>query len=229
MLNVLGKIEGKAKKSLKQEKSFLFLKFCKARPNQAGFIIRFLAFSIDSIIITLIAIVFFQALSQGVIYVSGGETKFAEPKVESDYSFQELQEEFSSEDFNKIKSILQRYDKKFLLVSEGEEKRSADISTVRAEIWDIFREFIVAYIYFILFFRFGGRTPGKRTFHLQVVDLKGGKRLKWYQAFERTHGYTASALMAGIGFLQVLWDTSGLTMHDKIAGITVVRLQKKKK
>jgi uncharacterized RDD family membrane protein YckC len=229
MLNVSGKIKGIAKELLKQEKSFLFLKFHKARPNQAGFIIRLLAFSTDFIIITLIAIVFFQMLSQGIIYVSGGKTKFAEPRVELDYSLQKLQEEFSSEDFNKIKSILQRYEKKYLIVAEGEEKGMAGNSTVREKIRDIFREFIVAYIYFILFFRFGGRTPGKRIFRLQVVDLKGGKRLKWYQAFERAHGYTASTLMAGIGFLQVLWDTGGLTMHDKIAGTTVVRLQRKKK
>jgi 2-polyprenyl-6-hydroxyphenyl methylase/3-demethylubiquinone-9 3-methyltransferase len=93
----------------------------------------------------------------------------------------------------------------------------------------ILREFIIGYIYFVLFFRFGGRTLGKRIFRLQVIDLKKHKRLGWYQAFERTHGYACSALFASLGFLQVLWDAEGLTMHDKIAGTTVIKRPRKKK
>ncbi len=87
-------------------------------------------------------------------------------------------------------------------------------------------EFVCGYLYFILFFRFGGRTLAKRLFGLKVISLDGRPHLGWYQAFERTHGYAASALAASIGFLQVLWDREGLTMHDKIAGTTVIRWRK---
>lgn len=92
-----------------------------------------------------------------------------------------------------------------------------------AETFNVIREGIVGYLYFILFFRFGGRTPGKRLFGLEVVDLGGAPRLGWYQAFERTHGYAASALASFLGFLQVLWNKEGLTMHDQLARTTVVR------
>ncbi len=92
-----------------------------------------------------------------------------------------------------------------------------------AETFNVIREGIVGYLYFILFFRFGGRTPGKRLFGLRVVDLEGAVRLGWYQAFERTHGYAASALASFLGFLQVLWNKEGLTMHDQLARTTVVR------
>jgi uncharacterized RDD family membrane protein YckC len=87
-------------------------------------------------------------------------------------------------------------------------------------------EFVCGYAYFIVFFRFGGRPLGKRLFGLKVIDLHGKRRLGWYQAFERTHGYAASALAASLGFLQVLWDHEGLTMHDRLAGTTVVRRKK---
>jgi 2-polyprenyl-6-hydroxyphenyl methylase/3-demethylubiquinone-9 3-methyltransferase len=93
----------------------------------------------------------------------------------------------------------------------------------------ILREFIFGYIYFVLFFRFGGRTLGKRVFRLKVIDLKKRERLGWFQAFERTHGYACSTLFASLGFWQVLWDPDGLTMHDKIAGTTVIKLPRKRK
>ncbi len=92
-----------------------------------------------------------------------------------------------------------------------------------AETFNVIREGIVGYLYFILFFRFGGRTLGKRLFGLRVVDLGGAPRLGWYQAFERAHGYAASALASFLGFLQVLWNKEGLTMHDQLARTTVVR------
>jgi len=91
------------------------------------------------------------------------------------------------------------------------------------ESFNIIREGAIGYLYFILFFRFGGRTLGKRLLGLRVVDLDGAPRLGWYQAFERTHGYAASALASFLGFLQVLWNKEGLTMHDQLAHTTVVR------
>jgi uncharacterized RDD family membrane protein YckC len=94
---------------------------------------------------------------------------------------------------------------------------------------DILREIIVANIYFRLFFRLLSRTPGKRFLKLKVVDSKERPRQGWYQSFERAHGYAASALFASLGFLQVLWDAEGLTMHDKIASTTVIKLSREKK
>jgi len=88
-------------------------------------------------------------------------------------------------------------------------------------------EYVISLLYFVLFFRFGGRTPGKRIFRLKVLDLEGKPQLGWYQSFERAHGYVCSGLFASLGFWQVLWDKRGLTMHDKIAETTVIKLPKK--
>lgn len=78
------------------------------------------------------------------------------------------------------------------------------------------QEIFAFYAYFVLFFRFGGRTPGKRWLGLRVVKLDGS-RLGWWSAFERAHGYVFSASLLFIGFLQVLWDRHGAAMHDRIA------------
>jgi uncharacterized RDD family membrane protein YckC len=118
---------------------------------------------------------------------------------------------------------LARLEKEYPRVMDAFPAGSGKVYVIGGEDLSIIYEFICGYAYFILFFRFGGRTLGKRVFGLKVVSLDGRPRLGWYQAFERTHGYAASTLSASLGFLQVLWDRDGLTMHDKIAGTTVVR------
>ena len=112
--------------------------------------------------------------------------------------------------------------------AEAERKNGPKEKThyIGGEKFNVVFEFIVGYIYYILCFRFGGRTVGKRLLGLRVIDLEGRQRLGWYQSLERAHGYAASALLASLGFLQVLWDHKGLTMHDRLAGTTVIRLKK---
>lgn len=90
------------------------------------------------------------------------------------------------------------------------------------------QEILVAYIYFTLFFFFKGQTPGKRMLGLKVVKRDGSK-LTFWEAFERSHGYTCSLLLLFMGFFQVLWDKHSLTMHDKIAETRVIRIRKRKK
>ncbi|HVP90822.1 MAG TPA: RDD family protein [Terriglobales bacterium] len=125
-----------------------------------------------------------------------------------------------------VEMDLGRLEKAYPKVMDGFPPGSNKVYVLGGEGLSLVYEFICGYAYFILFFRFGGRTPGKRLFGLKVVSLDGRPRLGWYEAFERTHGYAASALAASIGFLQVLWDREGLTMHDRIAGTTVIRQKK---
>lgn len=87
------------------------------------------------------------------------------------------------------------------------------------------QEILVAYTYFTLFFFFGGRTPGKKLLGLKMVKRDGSK-LSFWGAFERTHGYAYSTSLAMIGFLQILWDKESITMHDEIAGTTVIRIRR---
>jgi len=109
------------------------------------------------------------------------------------------------------------------------EHKDAPLIILSDHTFGLFQEIVVGYLFFILFFRLNGRTPGKCLLRLKVIDLKGRRRLGWYQSFERAHGYAASALIGSLGFLQVLWDAKGLTMHDKIAGTTVIKLPKRRK
>ena len=95
--------------------------------------------------------------------------------------------------------------------------------------YKIIKEYIITLLYFVLFFRITGQTPGKKLFRLKVIDLSGKPRLDWYQCFERAHGYVCSGLFASLGFWQVLWHKQGLTLHDKIADTTVIQLPKKPK
>jgi len=137
---------------------------------------------------------------------------------------QELRKRLTEEEFAKASGLsLAELEKAYPQVMDRFPGGRAKVYLFGGEDLSVIYEFICGYAYFILFFRFGGRTVGKRLFGLQVIDLGGRSRLGWYQAFERTHGYAASTLAAFLGFLQVLWDHGGQTMHDRLAGTTVVR------
>lgn len=215
----------------------------KARPDQAGFILRFLAWAFDMLLIILISVALYLILSElGAPFIK--QKNLISRIIEAFNSDASVSIVLSSEkDVEKttkkvylriLKERLSPADYERALHMSSEEIKGAFPQEIAAgeseykviaagEAFGILRELLVGYIYFILFFRFGGRTPGKRLFGLQVVDLEGNPGLGWYQAFERTHGYAASALAASIGFLQVLWNKEGLTMHDKLAGTTVIK------
>jgi len=183
----------------------------KARPDQAGFPRRFVAFMVDSFIIMLIAVIVFFVFSEITAARRGEKGEFSR-------LLSALQ---------KGEAVVIGLDKLHMQYkpapASGPDKKT---HVIGGEMFNIIYEFLIGYIYYILFFRFGGRTPGKRLLRLRVVDLKGRQHLGWYQSLERTHGYAASALLAFLGFLQVFWDREGLTMHDKLSGTTVIRLKK---
>jgi len=228
---------------------FPFFKCHKALPNQAGFIRRFFAFSVDSIIISLITIFVFFGISELVAVVKAEKgyiskaieaIKKGEPFLISTKSDEEvekyleevyremLMEKLPAEEYKRTKKMSLQEIK--AIYSTKIDFREIEENLIRvSKGFEFFKEIIVAYIYFVFFFRFRAQTPGKRLFRLKVVDLRGGTRLGWYQSLERAHGYAASTLLASVGFLQVLWDKEGLTMHDRIASTTVIKLPKKKK
>ena len=183
----------------------------RAHPDQAGFFRRFLAFMTDNLIILLISLVVFLSFSEITAARRGEKGEFSKMLHALKYG----------------KTVVIRMPK-----SHASESKEASVAQdekkyfIGGEKFNLIFEFIIGYAYYILFFRFGGRTPGKRLLRLRVIDMTGRPRLGWYQALERAHGYAASALLAFLGFLQVLWDHDGLTMHDKLAGTTVIRLKK---
>jgi uncharacterized RDD family membrane protein YckC/SAM-dependent methyltransferase len=223
----------------------------KAHPDQASFSRRFFAFAFDALLIFLVALVLYVAYTEirasftheeglltkikreikegkSVMFSIGTGGESHRERVKESY-LDVLEEHLSDEEYDRAsKMSLEQIE---ILYKEVLIEYGTGLAVVQEEPEEmhILREFIVGYIYFVLFFRFGGRTLGKRVFRLKVVDLKKRKRLGWFQSFERTHGYACSALFVSLGFLQVLWDAEGLAMHDKIAGTTVVKLPRKKK
>jgi len=221
----------------------------KARPDQAGFIRRGLAFSFDAVIIGLISLFLYLAVSEIKASVSGepGIIAQASQALKEGAGFSIRMKEDQADERVMKSSFLRTLKAR---ISEQDYERARDMSAEEMykafegqllaagykhrfiyvdKMFNVIKEYFVSLFYFVLFFRYGGRTPGKRAFRLKVVDLEGRPRLGWYQSFERAHGYVCSGLFASLGFWQVLWNTRGLTMHDKIAGTTVVRLPKKQR
>jgi uncharacterized RDD family membrane protein YckC len=214
----------------------------RARPDQAGFFRRFFAFAIDAALLTLAALVLYIAYSevrgalggkpglvgqfvaarrQGRIidFSIGPESQWRKSTKEMYLVY--LRAVLPEAEYNRASGMsVEELQEAF---REELERPGGPISIHSRHDYEIIHELLVGYLYFILFFRLSGRTPGKRLLGLKVVDLSGRPRLTWYQAFERTHGYAASLLIGGFGFFQVLWDKGGLAMHDKLAGTTVVR------
>jgi uncharacterized RDD family membrane protein YckC len=221
----------------------------KARPDQAGFIRRGLAFSFDIAVISVLSLLLYLSVSEIRAGITGetGIIAQASQALKDGAGFSiRMREDRNDERILKssfLKILRER-------LSEEEYERARDMSAeelYRAfeeqleaagykhrfiyvdEMFNIIKEYFISIIYFVLFFRFGGRTPGKQIFRLKVVDLEGKSRLGWYQCFERAHGYVCSGLFASLGFWQVLWNKQGLAMHDKIANTTVIKLPKKRR
>jgi uncharacterized RDD family membrane protein YckC len=76
-------------------------------------------------------------------------------------------------------------------------------------------------LYFVLFWSFGGRTPGKALMGLRVVSIDG-ERLIPRRAFLRFIGYVASAAMFFMGFVIILADNRRQGFHDKLARSLVI-------
>lgn len=219
----------------------------KAHPDQAGFFRRFFAYALDMILVSIIAFGIYLAYHEirahqknepGIIerfmtsfeknrsFIITTDEEEAERYLHKVYLYI-LKQHLNEEEFQKIKD--KSAEELKILYPEHLSKYRFEEDVIVLEKWfEILFEFVIAYLYFIFFFHRSGRTPGKKLFRLKVIDLKDRPRLGWYQSFERAHGYTASLLIGTLGFLQVLWDKQGLTMHDKIAGTTVITLHRKK-
>ncbi|MCP4231532.1 MAG: RDD family protein [bacterium] len=221
----------------------------RAHPEQAGLVRRGLALTVDLVIITLISLLIYAPASELVGLITGEPgiiTKTIDSlRVGRSVTMSLWGGEDDTEDRKPVylavlRDIITREEHERaeeMTAEEIEEEFRSELEEAEGyhteietgEGFELFQEFIVGYIYFVLFFRFGGRTLGKRLFGLKAIDLEEKKRLGWYQSFERTHGYAASALFLSLGYWQVLWDKKGLAMHDKIAETTVVRVRKGKK
>ena len=88
---------------------------------------------------------------------------------------------------------------------------------------------LIPVFYFALFMYFtNGKTVGKYITRVRVVSLYHHHVGLWH-CIERALGYGASAVEAGLGFLQVFWNPNRMCLHDRIAETIVIQEKKKEK
>ena len=156
---------------------------------------RFFAFIVDSIIITLITIVIFFGGSELIAVVKGERgyisktieaIKKGEPFLISSDSDEEIE--------RNLEKVYRRMLQKKLPPGEYEQSKKMSLHEIKSTYSDtvdfemiekrivkvsegieLLKEIVVAYMYFIFFFRFGAQTPGKRN-RRRRRDLYGMSR-----------------------------------------------------
>jgi len=76
--------------------------------------------------------------------------------------------------------------------------------------------------YFTVFWSTTGQTPGDRVMRIQVVDSKGGGRLRPVRAIVRFGWVIVAAIPLCAGLLIMLWDDRRRCLQDRMARTVVV-------
>lgn len=88
---------------------------------------------------------------------------------------------------------------------------------------DIFISYVLPFILTIMFWYFKSATPGKMILGIKIVDAKTLGKASTGKLCLRYLGYYISALILGLGFFWVGWDSRKQGWHDKIAGTLVIK------
>jgi uncharacterized RDD family membrane protein YckC len=80
-----------------------------------------------------------------------------------------------------------------------------------------------ALIYHVGFWTWKGTTPGGMICQLRLVRIDG-RPLEFAESLVRGLTGIFSLVIAGLGFLWMLWDPEGQTWHDRVAGTYVVKV-----
>jgi uncharacterized RDD family membrane protein YckC len=86
-------------------------------------------------------------------------------------------------------------------------------------------ELIALATYGAVMWKLKGTTIGGVVFGLQVVRVDG-RPIDWATATVRALSCFLSLVVAGLGFIWILFDEGNQAWHDKIAGTAVVRVPK---
>lgn len=78
------------------------------------------------------------------------------------------------------------------------------------------------YLYFAVFWKRAGYTPGMRPWRMRVERTDGGP-LRWRDTLLRFFGAWLSLAALGLGFVWALWDPQRRMWHDRISGTRVVK------
>ncbi len=80
---------------------------------------------------------------------------------------------------------------------------------------------IIAYIYFVWQWSFGGRTLGMRTWNIKIMNEKG-ENPSWHESTKRYFGSILSIILLGSGFLWSLFDHKKCALHDHLSKTTLI-------
>lgn len=75
--------------------------------------------------------------------------------------------------------------------------------------------FGLTYTYYSYFWMHGGQTTGMRAWRIRVLSADGQRGITPWQALLRFFVAIPSGLLAGLGFLWMLWDPRRMTWHDR--------------
>ena len=88
--------------------------------------------------------------------------------------------------------------------------------------WELLFEVSVLVVTILFWNRWRGATPGKKFVHIKIVDAKTFGDIDNKQAVTRSLGYIPSTFLFGIGFLMVAFRKDKRSLHDLLAGTSVV-------
>ncbi|MFK5938067.1 MAG: RDD family protein [Sulfurimonas sp.] len=88
--------------------------------------------------------------------------------------------------------------------------------------WELFFEVAVLIVTILFWKQWRGATPGKKFVHIKIVDSKTHNDIDNKQAITRSLGYIPSTFLLGIGFLMVAFRDDKRSLHDLLAGTSVI-------
>ena len=88
--------------------------------------------------------------------------------------------------------------------------------------WELIFEISVLVVTILFWNRWRGATPGKKFVHIKIVDAKTFGDIDNKQAITRSLGYIPSTFLFGIGFLMVAFRRDKRSLHDMLAGTSVI-------
>ena len=81
--------------------------------------------------------------------------------------------------------------------------------------------YLLRAVYFVLFLKLRGATPGKLLFRIEVRSRRG--RISWMDAvYRETVGRYLSGLVFGIGYLMAGFSSDRRGLHDRLCDTEVV-------
>ncbi|MEO6968800.1 MAG: RDD family protein [Rhodanobacteraceae bacterium] len=101
--------------------------------------------------------------------------------------------------------------------------RFGKLDATRAPWWEQLALLAVTAAYFVISWTRIGQTIGMRAWRLKLLR-KNGERIEVWRALARFFLALVSLLIAGIGFWWALFDAQKRTLHDRVCGTVMMRL-----